>query len=379
MIEKVKSKGFLAYVCSNRADDAGVPLADKFFNVSILDIDSLIDIVKKENIASVVTGASDLASLSVGKINRIFNFPGVNDYQVLQVTNKRNFIDLQKKLDLPHPITYFIEDDQKLNEIFANTLKLPMIMKPYFSSGSRGVRVVNSIDEISYYHKEVCDASSLTKGYLLQEFLTDAIEYGCECLVENGRLIFLKLTHKFLNHIKVPIGHYVPNDLNQTIVDRLKSDVQKIINYLEINNSPINIDVLVDKSGVPFIIDLSFRLGGNCLPQIMDLKYGINPFDKVINYSLNLQYSYNEIVNPENFGSIILGGSKNGVLTEELRKKIEECVQGYDKILEKIYDFPDGFHYPELTQGNLRFGHLIINSSSLVNFDKTIQNIYKFI
>lgn len=371
--------GYLAYVCSNRKDDVGVPYADHFFNISILDVESIIELIKNEDIKYLVTGASDLATLTLGKVNSLLGFSGIKEEQVINVTDKRKFLELQKELELFHPFTYFIDSENDLKNLTTNNLRFPMIMKPYFSSGSRGVRIVKTLEEIFNFHSEVTESSSQKKGYLLQEFLTDAVEYGCECFVEDGKLVFLELTHKFLNQNKVPIGHLVPNEIDEGIKNKLIKDVQKIIDRLKIKNSPINIDVLFDSYHKPFIIDLSFRLGGNCLPQLMDLKYNLKPFDLVINNCLMIKNP--EIPEPNNgfYGSIIFGANSDGVLTEKLIAGIKNISDNAEKTIEFVLDVPIGGKFKKFTQGNYRFGHVILKTKNQEQYKHILNEIYSII
>lgn len=338
LIQRVKEMGFLAYVCTNRMDDVGIPYADKFFNLSILDTEGLVALIKDENIKSVVSAASDLATLSQGMINQIYHLPGILEKHVKYVTDKKNFIELQKSLNINHPKTHYINENEDLERI-KNFIKYPSIMKPFFSSGSRGVKVVKNFNEVQQYHEEVCNSSSLEKGYLLQEFLTGWTEYGCECMVENGEIIFLELTHKFLNDRNVPIGHFVPYNIDSKIKNDIIADVRKIIDFLEILNTPINMDILIKEGESPVIIDMSFRLGGNCLPQIMDLKYNLDPFTRVINNSFSVKNS--TLPKPESgcYGSIILGSSSDGILTDLLVNKIKNAGEKAEKIIEFVLDF----------------------------------------
>jgi hypothetical protein len=185
----------------------------------------------------------------------------------------------------------------------------------------------------------------------------------------------LELTHKFLNRNKVPIGHFVPNEIDEGNKIKLIKDVQKIIDRLKIKDSPINIDVLFDSYNNPFIIDLSFRLGGNCLPQLMDLKFNLKPFHRIINHCLSIKNS--EIPKPNNgfYGSIIFGGNSDGLLTYELKKKIEKIIHKSEKVFELFFDIPPGTKFKKFTQGNHRFGHAIIKTKNLEAYKQILTEI----
>lgn len=68
-----------------------------------------------------------------------------------------------------------------------NDLKFPLIFKPNANGSSRGLKIINSVDDIKKFKED-----KLFKDYLVQEYISDGIEFTCGCLQrKNGEFIEL--------------------------------------------------------------------------------------------------------------------------------------------------------------------------------------------
>ena len=272
LINELNNLGFYTISISNLPNDPGLEIASKGKNISILDFSNIEKMFMDDDVNFAITCGSDLGTLSVAKICEKFNKTGIGTKHVLNVSHKGKFYNLLKKLSL-NRVPYFIVTKRlDLTSILKKIKRFPVVVKPLFSSGSRGISILNNQDEIIKNHEVVFNASTIFKGYVIQEYI-DGIEVGAECFIENNKIVFLQFTIKTKNVYNVPIGHFVPNKLSLNIVKIITNEIQTIVNYLGIDNSPANLDIIINNKNKPFIIDLGFRLGGNMLPDLMKNKY----------------------------------------------------------------------------------------------------------
>lgn len=378
LIRKASSLGYRTIVCSNIPSDPGLAIADIPKNVSILDRPGLDDLMLQYKPVGVVCAASDLATLSIGYLNNKFGLCGIKEHQVQELSDKGRFVSLQMKLGLPTPESLIIDSETAPDEWPIEELGFPLIMKPFSSSGSRGVRVINSYEELSDYHDECRNASSARKGYVVQKFLRDYEEVGCEVFYENGKVVFLQTTNKFLNKRNVPTGHSVPGPVSAEISREIIEQVEVICRHLSIENTPVNIDIMVKPGRRPVIIDMSFRLGGNLLPEIMHLAYNTNPYSRVIAYACGttipneINYEIKRVT-----GSIIFGSSEEITFTGELKNEIENLLSGEAK--ELVFDIEVNSKIQPFIQGNRRFGHALIQTDSQQEFSEIHSKIQRLI
>jgi len=375
LIEKGKELGYRVYAVSNVQKDPGLRAADYGLNISILDFDALEKLCRQERITAVVTGASDLGTFAVGHLNDVLGLPGLSAEQVRSVSDKGRFIRLQEKLDLPRPESFRIHTRDDLEAALQDISTYPVILKPLHASGSRGIRVAHDPAGVRGAHDFVQRHSFLRKGYVLQTYL-DAVEYGGECLVEAGKVVFLQMTHKFLNEGHVPLGHCVPCHPPDGVQRAVAEQIESIAAHLGVEHAPVNIDVMISPDRPPILIDLSFRLGGNLLPRLMREKFGCDTFRRVIEYCDREQLPPlgNLEETPGTFGAIIFGSSTAGILTAEMKDRTTRLFRDASRIVELVFDLSVGDAFERFDQGSHRFGHALFEVESLEAYGMLLKD-----
>lgn len=376
LIQRAKQLGHQVFATSYLDNDPGLKMVDKGFNTSILDRPGLVKICTDEKITAVVTAASDLGSLSVGYLNDYFGFPGISEQQVRSVTDKGMFVALQEKLGLPGPHSFLLTNKQEFEEALSSIKKWPIIFKPIFASGSRGVQIVENSAQARAAYESASEISAIKQHCVLQTYLKGK-EYGGECLVESGKVVFLELTYKFSNSNRVPTGHCVPCSINDNTQKALIKQIEAIVSYLDVMHSAINIDVIIEADNTPMLIDFSFRSGGNLLSQLMSLKFDLEPYERIIEYAIKNNISPIQIKAEKDgvYGAIILASPTASVMTARWKKEIEDAVQHDAFVIELTFDKQSGDKIAAFDQSSNRFGHIIASVDSLSHYSQLLNKI----
>lgn len=376
LIQRVKQLGHTVLSTSYLSKDPGLKIANKGVNVSILDRKALIQLCDRENITAVVTAASDLGALTTGYLNDYFDFSGVSEKQVQAVTDKGRFIRLQEQLDLPRPQSFLITKQEEYKRIIPFIKKWPVIVKPIFASGSRGVQIIHAPQEAEEALKFASETSELRQHCVLQTYI-EGQEHGAECFVEYGKVVFLELTSKFSNNNRVPLGHCVPCEVNEIFKTKLIQQIECIVEYLEVKNSAINIDVIVESNNRPIIIDFSFRLGGNLLSQLMSSRFNIDSYERIIEYATKEKIKPIQTTTESQnfFGSIILGSPTISTLTESWKTDIKCAAKKYATVIEIIFDLKTGEKIELFDQSSNRFGHILVSVDTLQQYSRLLNEI----
>ena len=102
-IEKAKDLGITTLVCSYNSDDPGMRLADKAFNISIINKEKVLEICKKEKIDGIMTIASEAASTTVAFVANQMGLIGY-DYEIVKkILNKDDLRNFFKKFKIITP------------------------------------------------------------------------------------------------------------------------------------------------------------------------------------------------------------------------------------------------------------------------------------
>lgn len=134
---------------------------DKCIQIDIdhLTIDEFVKIANSGQYSVIVPTEDEYSSwLSYNKsqIEQQTNSKcAIADYGVYTLAcNKSQLLEFCKEQDIPHPKTTIINEDYKYA---ANYVGFPSLIKPSHSAGSRGIKLVNNIDELRENSKSIIE------------------------------------------------------------------------------------------------------------------------------------------------------------------------------------------------------------------------------
>lgn len=144
---------------------------------------------------------------------------------------------------------------------FRPSVSYPVIVKPVFGSGARGVRLVNSAAEL----RTALDATAQREPALCEEYL-DGVEYHLDALICGGRLALLSVGRYLCNVLDTgltrPLGGVVlPVESNEDLYDRAEHLVRESLKAFGITDGVVHLEAFDSASGLVFS-ECGFRRGG---------------------------------------------------------------------------------------------------------------------
>ena len=234
--------------------------ANKFYQVSTLDVDAVTEIATKEQVDYVVTACTDQALLTVALVSEKLGLPCYIDYETaLKVTNKEYMKNMFQLNDIPtskHCVLYSLDEEKVQN------LQYPLIVKPVDCNSSKGVRKAKSFSELKCYFDEAVKMSR-SKKVIVEEFV-EGFELSADIYVENGKAQLLSLTNsqKIADEDKFIIFRAVyPPILDESIYETVRKIAQSIADVFHIQNSPMLIQMISNGKDVS-VVEFSARTGG---------------------------------------------------------------------------------------------------------------------
>ncbi len=171
-------------------------------NIEALDTGTFISIIK-ENGYSVIIPMEDDYATWLSKNKEIIEKStdarcAIMDYDVYALaSDKTQLMAFCKKHDIPHPKTEIIDNNF---EDLADNVGFPALIKPSHSAGSRGIKLVNSIDELKEFSKEIiAEYGECT----LQEYICSKDYYY-------NAMLYRTADGRYGNHAITKIMRYYP-------------------------------------------------------------------------------------------------------------------------------------------------------------------------
>lgn len=287
-INKAKEMGITVYAIDGDSSAYGLTLADYSAVIDIKDIEAVSNYVEQNNIDFVIPVPIGKFLTTIGQINDKFDFKGISYNAALNCIDKWEFHQLLNKKGLRNTESFLYNSELKkvLNTAF------PVIAKPRFGSGSKGVVELETVDEVSKLIK------GLDEDYIIEEKFKGT-EYGVDCQVINGDfdIILIREKENTPPPFMQAVGYYSKFETNYK--GALNKDVslllKQVTEVIGLDNCLIHVDLLVSEDEL-FIVELSGRPSGHNLHNNFTIK--ATGFDMVENY-LNYQINNKNNVNIE--------------------------------------------------------------------------------
>ena len=201
-----------------------------------------------------------------------------------------------KEVAVPCPDFSIISNVSEL-EVFLRRKDRPVVMKPLSGSGSE--MVFKCLDEaeclyafkqiqmrlaghvnVRMYRNETCypEGTNPRDAVMVEDFI-EGKEYSCDFFVDGPNITILRIAEKYTaegHSFGTTLAYRVPGVLPDVLShEYLENVLQRTAHALGIGRAVCMADVMVNNDGI-FVIELTPRPGGDCLPPIIFQSCGLD-------------------------------------------------------------------------------------------------------
>ena len=250
-------------------------------------------------------------------------------------------------------------------------LEFPVVLKAVDLMGSRGIFRCNTREETFFYYNKTMEATR--KDYCLVEEFIEGQVLGCEAMIQNGRLLYCLPNNieAFQSYVPTPIGHSVPYKKQNELGKEVEHQVKLAIRATGLDNCPVNCD-LIEKNGKIYVIEITGRAGGTCLPEMVSIYYGINYYEAIVRLALGMDVQEmfrDKISGTANLSRTLLS-DKDGIV-----KAIHNANKPAADIVDLSFNIVPGDEVHHYTNGRDRLGQVILRGESLAACEKRLEEI----
>ncbi len=281
-IQRAKELGYYTVLCDYLLDNPGQYVADKYYNASTTDVEAVYDIAQKEHVDGILAYASDPAALPAAIVCERLGLPTnpVKSVEILGLKYPwRQFLK-ENGFACPKAIAFTPQTTLSDFEKMVKDFTFPIVIKPTDSSGSKGVSVLENLDDLS---KAIqwADSYSRNKTLIVEEFISRGFPYviGGDIFVWNGKIVLngeMSCLRDDNGKSLIPIGKKKPSGLNDIQRKNVHDELQRLVSMLGIHFGELNIEILLDKENKVHFLELGPRAGGNMIPLQLSDAWGID-------------------------------------------------------------------------------------------------------
>lgn len=255
---------------------------DAFEVVGGQDYEGTCAVVEKYGIDAIVTAATDKPLVMMARIAEKYGFPFYSVETAQWSTDKFQMKQRFELGEVPHAKGRLVKSVDETDDMV-----YPVIVKPRDNSGSRGVKLCRTKEELEQSMAEALEYSKLD-SVLVEEFI-EGPEYSIEGLHYSGKSEVIQFTEKKTTEFpyNVELGHIQPANINEENKHRIREIVAKIGKALKFENCPSHTELKINERGI-FVIETSPRLGGDYITSTLTpLSTGINMEDQLLHIALD--------------------------------------------------------------------------------------------
>jgi len=367
-IQVAKSLGLRTVLCDYLPDNPGQYVADVFYQKSTTDREAMLEVARAEGIDGVLSFCSDVALPSAAYVAEQLGLPTNPLASVEVLSNKQLFHPYlaQHGFACPHLVSFATQTPAAEAMALAQSLALPIVIKPTDSSGSKGVTRLDELNlDAVTAALEVAGSFSRNGVLVAEEFIEYEYPHliGGDIFVKDGQIVFWGLMSCLRDNevaSLVPVGKAYPAGLSAQQEKAVRDQLQALVTSLDLQFGEMNVEVIIGRGGIPYILECGGRAGGNLIPMELTDISGIDLVQANVRFAMG----------DTSMDMCFDGGSKV-ISTYVLHSDRDGVFQGVDfdpqiqpHVYRSMVHVKPGDHVERLTNGAKAFGQVFLQFDS---------------
>ncbi len=371
LIKAANDYGYHSIVASIDGDYPGFKYASEKCIVDISNSEAVLHAAQDMHIDGVATACLDTGIGTLGYVCDSLGLSGLSLKSAQCCNDKLRMKDAFISHGVSTARFKYVRTLMDLREAVSD-LGMPIIIKAVDLQGSRGINIVKNDGMLEEAFHNTMKETKL--DYCIVEQFIEGEEFGAQAFINNGELVYFlpcgDIT--FWARTNIPVGHYAPLELNSEDYIAVKDQVLLACNAVGLDNCAVNVD-LIKSDGKFYIIELTGRIGANCLPEIVSTYYGIDVYKMILDVSLGLDvrewFNQNK-KQPVACYAKILFSNKSGIL-----KSIRNQNKNNTNILDISFYVKEGQKINTFTNSKDCIGQIIVKGETLQECEALIDDV----
>lgn len=292
VIDAAHRLGVYVITCDYLPDNIAHKYSDEYHNVSIVDKDAVLALARKLEIDGIMSFAVDPGVETAAYVAEKMGLPFAGSYDAVRIMQNK---DLFRKFLTENGFNVPVSGGYKeYGELVAdiNRFTFPVIVKPTDSAGSKGVTRVDRVGQLQDAF-DFAKLHSIKGNVIVEEFIEKrGCSSDCDSFSINGKMALTTFNAQHFDdgaaNPYTPSAYSWPSTFTAEEEQYLASEVQRLVDLLDLKTSIYNIETRVGTNGKPYIMEMSPRGGGNRLAEMERLISGNDMIEAAICGALNL-------------------------------------------------------------------------------------------
>lgn len=285
-VEYAKEMGIYTIVTDYLADSPAKKIADKSYMISTTDTDALVEMCKKERVDGVFVAFIDSMLPYAKKLCDRLNLPFyATEQQIKMSLDKRFFKEICRKYEIPVPTDYTYNSE---TDSFDKEVEFPVIVKPVDSSGGRGIKICNNLEDLKKAYDYAMSVSP-SKTVLVEEYIVGD-EVTATYTMSAGEISMSAMKDKLVSQDHENITSqsdvliFPSNYLNQ-YMEKVNQKVIDMLKGISAMDGTVFFQGIANKNKIAFF-ECGYRPNGACDYRHIEKMNNVNFLKMMIAYAI---------------------------------------------------------------------------------------------
>lgn len=356
-IKTAKHLGMRVITTDNAPDNPGHILADRAYAIDTTEREAVLTIARAEGIDGIISPCTDVAVTTAAYVAERLGLPGTPLAATLIATNKIAFRHFLRENGLPCPRFFELSATDATPDEFS--FEHPWIVKPDRSSGSKGVFIVRTLEELGQF-LPLSRAFSVSGSVVLEEFI-EGHQGTCEGFLRESKAVL-----RFILDRQTPLppfvtttGHRMPTRLAMEAQAQIVAHIEVVFGRLGIRDGVFDCDFVWSRGQV-YLLEMTPRLGGNSISRLLRHAAGVDIVEPAVQQAVGDVPLLPVHFQVKPMALVLLGVWNSGQLTYDTNAlqalKAEPWVHGLE------FDVPLGAAVQPFVNGRHRLGEAYVSA-----------------
>lgn len=374
-IKAAKEMGYYVIITDYLENNPGQYFAHESYSVSTTDKEGVLALAKSLKVDGIVSYASEYGAPIAAYVAEKLGLPS-NPYKSVEILTMKDLFKTflqENNFNVPRARGYNSLKEAK--EDFYN-FKMPVMIKPVDSCGSRGVSKIESIELLQEKVEEALSYSK-NKRFIIEEYIEKCgYQVGGDGFSVNGKLVFRCFSNEHFSSTSinpfVPVGSSFPSNLPEYIQDKIHNEIQRVLDLLNMQTGAYNFDILVDSEENIYLLEVAARNGGDWIPEVTKYATDIDMIAFTIKGALGEDCSDLILKKPKGFWSSYAVNSLNNGIFDRVEINKDLIV---NNLVEHEIIAENGDSVYAFSGSHLKLGTLLLKYSSMEEMLEKMDNM----
>lgn len=290
VIREAKALGCHVITCDYLPDNIAHRYSDAYANVSIVEKDAVLALAKEKQVDGIMSFACDPGVVPAAYVAEKLGLPTVGpleSVEILQDKGRFRAFLREHGFRVPGAISYS-------NPALAlrENRRYPVMVKPVDSAGSKGVSRVDRPGELPAAIETALSFSRCGR-FLLEDYIEPAgFPSDTDCFSVDGELRFVSFNNQYFDRRAdnpyTPAGFTWPSSMPEAAQAELAGELQRLLRLLHMGTAVYNVECRLGTDGLPYLMEVSPRGGGNRLCEMLQYTTGVNLIRNAVKAALGM-------------------------------------------------------------------------------------------